>query len=136
MFNLYMKCFFLNHLCYLYANVFDVWLGLWCLTSLSSIFQKYRGGGGNRSARRKPPTCRMFSQTLSHKVVSTTPRLSGIRTHNLIDIDCIGSCKSNFHSIMTTTVPLIHVHVCLTNQLQRLSIKGQHFILSTSIMAY
>jgi len=30
---------------------------LWCLTTLSTILQLYRGGG-NRSATRKPPTCR------------------------------------------------------------------------------
>jgi hypothetical protein len=36
-------------------------LGFWCLTSLSTIFQLYRGGfigGGNWSTRRKPPTYR------------------------------------------------------------------------------
>jgi hypothetical protein len=37
--------------------------------------------------------------TLSHNVVSSTPRLSVIRTH------CIGNCKSNYHTIMTTTAP-------------------------------
>jgi len=38
-------------------------------------------------------------QTLSHNIVSSTPRLSRIRTHNVSDIgtDCIGSCKSNYH---------------------------------------
>jgi hypothetical protein len=36
----------------------------------------------------------------SHNVVSSTPRLSGIRT------DCIGSCKSNYHTITTTTAPV------------------------------
>jgi len=37
-------------------------LELWCLTSLSTLFQLYRGNsciaGGNRSIRRKPPNCR------------------------------------------------------------------------------
>jgi hypothetical protein len=41
-------------------------------------------GGGNRSTRRKPQTCRKsLRQTLSHNVVSITPRLSWIRTHNV-----------------------------------------------------
>jgi len=39
-------------------------------------------GGGDRSTRRKPPTCRKSLQTLSHNVVSSTPRLIGIQTHN------------------------------------------------------
>jgi hypothetical protein len=41
-------------------------------------------GGGNRSTRRKPPTRRksLTRQTLSHNVVSSTPRLSGIRGHD------------------------------------------------------
>ena len=39
-------------------------LELWCLLQLSTLFQLYRGGhdssigGENRSAQRKPPTCR------------------------------------------------------------------------------
>ena len=53
-------------------------LGLWCLTSLSTIFQYIVAvsfiGGENRSTRRRP-------QTWSHNVVSRIPRLNGIRTH-------------------------------------------------------
>jgi hypothetical protein len=40
--------------------------------------------------------------------VSSTPRLGGIRTHNVSDnrgTDCIGSYKSNYHTITTTTAP-------------------------------
>jgi len=32
--------------------------------------------------------------------------MNGVRTHNLaIDTDCTGSCKSNYHTITTTTAP-------------------------------
>ena len=41
-------------------------------------------------------------QTLSHHVVLSTPCLSGVRTRNFSG-DCIGSYKSNYHTIMTTT---------------------------------
>jgi len=40
-------------------------------------------GGWNRSTRRKGPTSSSHWQTLSHNVVSSTPRLSEIRTHNV-----------------------------------------------------
>ena len=43
-------------------------------------------------------------QTLSHNVVSSTPHLSGIRTHNVSGDRkwlLIGSCKSNYHTITT-----------------------------------
>ena len=44
---------------------------------------------------------------LSHNVVSSRPCLSGVRTHNVrvIGTDFIGSHKSNYHTITTTTVP-------------------------------
>ena len=60
--------------------------GLWCLTSLSTRFQLYRGtqfiGGGNWSAWRKSLTCRKSLTNWSHNFVSSTLRLRGIRTHN------------------------------------------------------
>jgi hypothetical protein len=59
------------------------------------IVQQYFGyivtvsliGGGIRTTRRKPPTCRKSLKTLSHNVVSSTPRLSGIGTHNVSSKD-------------------------------------------------
>ena len=54
---------------------------VWCLAPLSKMFQLYRSGqfigGGNRE---KLPTRPSHCQTLSHNVVSSTPRM--IRTHN------------------------------------------------------
>jgi hypothetical protein len=47
-------------------------------------------------------------QTLSHNVASSTPRLTGIQTKKtlvVIDTDYIGSNKSNYHTITTTTAP-------------------------------
>ena len=46
-------------------------------------------------------------KTLSHNVVSSTPRLSVIPAHNFSgdSTDCTGSCKSNYHAIMITTAP-------------------------------
>jgi hypothetical protein len=54
-------------------------------------------------------------QTLTHNVVSSTPRLSRIRVYNfsVIGADCKGSCKPNYHTITTTTTS---VYVVLENQ--------------------
>jgi hypothetical protein len=63
---------------------------------------------GNRSIRRKPPIWPTAShwQTWSYNVVSsTTPCLSGIRTHNV----CICSYKSNYHTITTTRTPALYM---------------------------
>jgi hypothetical protein len=58
-------------------------------------------GGGNW---RKPPTCRK-SLTLYHIMLFWVHlSMNGVRTKLLvvIDTDCTGSCKSNYHMIMTT----------------------------------
>ena len=50
-------------------------------------------------AENKLPTT-SHRQNLSHYVVSSTPRLSGVRTHNVSDdsigTDCTGSSKSKY----------------------------------------
>jgi hypothetical protein len=58
---------------------------LWYLTSLSTIFKLYPGGQAffmeetGVPGENHQPT-RSHRKTLSHNVVSSTPRLSGIRT--------------------------------------------------------
>ena len=57
-------------------------------------------------------------QTLSHNTISSTPRLSGIRTHSVsgdLVIYYIRNCKSNYHTITIMTVPwltIIEEHFC------------------------
>jgi hypothetical protein len=62
-------------------------------------------GGENQSIRRTPPTCRESQQTLSHNVVSSTPPRTGFELTTLVvpGTDCTCSCKSNYHTITTTT---------------------------------
>jgi hypothetical protein len=90
-----------------YCNTIGlVWFGLWCLTPLSTIFQLYRGGQfywwGKPEYLEKTTSCRSHWQTWSHNVVSSTRRHE-LTTLVVIGTDCTGSCKSNYHTIMTTT---------------------------------
>jgi hypothetical protein len=65
------------------SNTFEQWLGSRSLTPPSSLLSYVVAvgfiGGGDRSIRRKAPTCRKSLKTLFHNVVSNTPRLSGIQ---------------------------------------------------------
>ena len=60
-------------------------------------------GGENRSTRWKPPTCCKSLTTFYH-IMLYRAELE-LTTLLVIDTDCTGSCKSNYHAIMITTVP-------------------------------
>ena len=80
---------------------------------LLTIFQLYRGSkfycGGNRSTWRKPQTCSKSLTNFYHIMLYWVYlAMSGIRTHNISSDKHwlhIGSCKSNYHTITTTTGP-------------------------------
>ena len=60
-------------------------------------------GGGNQSTQEKTTD---LSQTLSHNVVLSTPCPEGFElTLVVIGTDCIGSYKSNYHTITTMMGP-------------------------------
>ena len=71
-------------------SALDLFLGLGlCLKPLSTIFQLYRGGHtvllmdetGVPGENHRP--AKSHWQTFSHNVISSTPSLGGIRTHNI-----------------------------------------------------
>ena len=86
-------------------------LGLWCLMPLSTIFQLYPGGQfywwRKLEYSEKTTDLPQVTDKLSHNVLHLA--LNGNQTRNIsvIGTDCIGSCKSNYHTITATKVPLL-----------------------------
>ena len=75
-----------------------------CIVAVSII------GGGNRSTRRKPPTCRKpLTNFITYCCIEyTSPELT---TLVVMGTDCIDSYKSNYHTITTMMAPLIYLYI-------------------------
>jgi len=76
---------------------FDGFIGLWCWTPHSTIFQLYHGGGNPK----------YLTNFIIYSCIEYTSPWTGFKLTTLMVIctDCTGSCKSNYHMIPTTTVP-------------------------------
>jgi hypothetical protein len=101
---------------YLYMILSVHGLGLWCLKTHSTIFQLYRGnqfyGWRKPEYLEKAADLSQITDKLYHIMlyrIHLTWAGFELTTLVVIGTDCIGSCKSNYHTITTMTAPWLEM---------------------------
>ena len=88
-------------------------------------------GGGNRRTWRKLPTCRKsLTNFIKLCGVEYTSPCTGLELTMLvvIDTDCTGRCKSNYHTITTTTLNIKRVCLLLFACIENIHNKYKSYV--------